>query len=97
MIDFNDDLDEMLSDDDHGVEVIFNRQCFSGISNQEFVSPEPGVDDDERENTVVYVPSNKVIGIKYNDPIKVDKKPLFVLGVQPDGTGMTALVLVDEI
>lgn len=97
MIDFEDDLNEMLSNDDHGVEVVFNHRCFTGISNQEFVAPEPGVDDEERENTVVYVPSAKVKGIKFQDPIQVDKKQLFVLGVQPDGTGMTALVLVDEI
>lgn len=92
-----DDIEEMLDDDDFGLEIKLNGKTFNAIPSQEFTEPEQMAEPDERESTVVYCDSRHVSGASFGDEITVDSVDLYIRAIQPDGTGITILVCSDTM
>lgn len=90
-IDFADDLDEMLSSDDHGVSVTWNAATFDGIFNKEYFTEEGGQVGTASSEPMLYVRSTNVNGIAEEDEITIDGDSYFVEDFEPDGTGVTMI------
>jgi hypothetical protein len=93
-IDFDDDLTEMLSDDDHGETAIHNHRRITGIFNDEFYEQSQGVGIESSE-PAFYLADRIAETIQHRDPIKIRNVDYVVVGKQPDKTGLTRLVLRD--
>lgn len=103
MIDFDDDLDEMLSDDDHAFKVIHENKEFNGIRNSEYFASEGSSVDFDSADLVLYVASKNTENMHRGDLIAVkndsdaggNQTTYEITHLQPDGVGLTALVLND--
>lgn len=95
MIDFDDDLDEILSEDDHAVAVEYNGNYFSAILNQEFVEQSGSRVSVESTNPVLYAPSSIFVDASHGDTLTAGGSDYIIVGIQPDGEGITVLVLDD--
>ena len=100
MLDFDDDLKEMLSSDEHGVTFFLSGIKLEGIINNEFLSQEIGRVGYESTTPMLYASSVEIRNAKHGDAIKITKGKhkgnYKIKGVQPDGTGLSLLVLEND-
>lgn len=92
---FDDDLEEMFEGAGDEVDVRFRGQPFTAFLNNEFVAVGSGTVQAEDSHPVLYAPTSMVSMAKRGDEIIVAGSTYEVVGVQPDGTGVTVLVLND--
>ena len=92
-LDFDEDLKEMLSEDEHGVAYEYRGGTFEGIFNEEFLSQDVGRAGMESTTPVLYARSVDISGIEHEEVIQLKGRTFQVVGNQPDGTGLTMLVL----
>jgi len=92
-LDFDEDLKEMLSEDEHGVSYKYRGQSYEGIFNEEFLSQDVGRAGMESTTPVLYARSVDIVGIEHEEIIELKGRVFSVVGDQPDGTGLTMLVL----
>jgi hypothetical protein len=88
------DLDDVfLDNEEFAVDVIYNSVTFQGIFDDEFIGAV-----DERlavESTApqVQVKTSDVTGALHGETITVGSVDYKIAGIQPDGTGMTIILL----
>lgn len=92
-IDMISDLAECLSSDDHGVICRYKGAEFSGIFNKEYFEQEAGFAGIASSEPVLYVGSDDIKGIVRGATITVDGIDFTVATIEPDGTGLTVLML----
>lgn len=91
MIDFDDDLTEMLSADDFGVSFTHNSDVVEGILSEEYFESEVGRAGVEGWQPVLYVKETVVIG--YDDILTIDGNDYKVINIQPTRTGDKMVML----
>ena len=95
-IDFDADLDEMFDSDDHGVVVTkFDASTFEGIFNNEFYAQDVGSVGFDSNEQALYAATSSVSGVSKGDKLTIESIDYIVASLEPDGTGMTRLVLHD--
>ncbi len=93
---FEDDIEEMFSGAGDEVSVRYKNTDFTGFLNNEFVEVPAGRSASQGSSPILYVPSRYVAHVKFGDAILVDKQTYEIVGHQPDGTGVTVLVINDD-
>jgi len=83
------DLDVFLDTDDFATEATINSATVLGILGNEFVQ----VDFVESSKPAFECKSSDITGIAHGDTVTVGSDSYKVRGIQPDGTGMTKLIL----
>lgn len=88
----------MLSEDDFGVEVTVGASTIKGIFDKEYLAVQGGEADVESDAPTVLVRSSDVTAesIAVSSTLTISSASYVVVSVQPDGTGMTRLVLRDS-
>jgi hypothetical protein len=91
------DIDEVILDNDEfSVDVLYNSTTFQGIFDDGFIdSADDGV---AVESTApqVQVKSTDVAGALHGQTMTIESVVYKIIGVQPDGTGMTLIMLSIE-
>lgn len=96
MIDFDTDLLEMLSEDDHGISFFYRGQTFEGILNREYLAQDIGSAGFESAQTVLYARAVDLDGVEQGDDVEdigIDNKWFEIVEREPDGTGLIMLRL----
>jgi hypothetical protein len=92
-IDFGDDLDEMLSTDDHGVSASYNGSTFEGILNQEYYQQDVGTAGIASSKPVFYTRSSNLVDLEEGEIFSIGDRDYSVAHFEPDGQGLTMVVL----
>lgn len=94
-----DDLDEMFSDDDFAVEAIFTAAALShkltvlGIFDNGYSSLETGNLEVAGQDPNFTVPTSKISDIAQDDTVIINSINYTIIGLEPDGTGVTRIDL----
>ncbi len=94
--DLTNDLDIFFNDDEFAIEIIFKTATIEGIFDNEFAQTAEG--DIGVETTVpqVLVRSSDVSGDDHGETMTIDSVVYKIIGIQPDGTGMTLILLSED-
>lgn len=87
------DLDTFLDTDEFGVEVAYGSGIIKGIFDNVFIADQQGEVDVETLQPQVTVKTSDVSGIAQGDTMTIDSVDYNVIGIQPDGTGLTNILL----
>ena len=89
------DRASFVDSDEHGVSALFNgTDTIDGIFDNEFFDALTDSEVPVESAQLLFTtPSINVTGVKHDDTLLIDSVTYAVKGVQPDGNGMTALVL----
>ena len=94
-IDFAADLDEMMAEDEFSVAAkIGGVSCFV-IYDRPYLSQDAGEMSIQGATPVAYVRDADVGAVAVDDSVTIDGSTFTVRGIEPDGTGVTILVLED--
>ena len=85
------DLDTFFSD--FGVDAVWNNTTFKVIFHNAYEAVTLFGLDIESKNPYVEIKDSNVPGIAQGDAFTVNGTPYKVIGIQPDGTGITILTL----
>jgi hypothetical protein len=91
--DLTNDLDIFLDDDEFAVDVILNSVTIQGIFDNEFIT---ALEDDigiETTSPQAQFKTTDVSSVVHGDIMTIDSVDYNIIGIQPDGTGMTLIVL----
>lgn len=93
-IDFEGDLAEVFSTDDHAVEVTHQGRRFTGILNKEFFAHDVGEVGIDGSEPAFYCQSSLADPIRQGDELTVDGT-LYKVSTdpEPDGAGMSRIAL----
>ena len=91
--DLTNDLDIFLNSDEFAVDITYNAGTIQGIFDDEFSSAVQGEMGIESTVPQVLVKSSDVVGIAHADLMTINTIVYKIIGIQPDGTGMTMLLL----
>lgn len=96
-IDFAADLDEMLSVDNHGITVTRQKDSatFEAILNNEYFRQELGEAGIDTTEQALYAKTNDVDDLVKGDHLTISGTSHVIASIEPDGTGLTRLVLHD--
>ena len=86
---FTEDLTDFIDVDDFAVAAVVDGSAVNGILSNEFVM----VDFVESQKPVFDCPSADIVGVAHGDTVTIGIDTYKVRGIQPDGTGMTRLIL----
>lgn len=87
---FTEDLSVFMDTDDFAVTMTVNASSVNGILSNEYVI----VDFVESKKPVFICSSADVVGVLHGDNVvAADSTAYKVRGIQPDGTGITTLIL----
>ena len=89
---FTEDLTDFLDPDDFAVQAVYLGQNVNGILDREFVM----VLDMEAEHPTFTCRAADVSNAAHGDAITVNSTAYTVVGLQPDGTGITKLILQES-
>lgn len=93
-IDFEADLDEIFSSDDHAVEVIFEGRTFNGIFNREFFVHEVGDVGMDGADPALYCRTSDAHDIQQGHTLTIDgREYTAATDPEPDGVGMSRIAL----
>lgn len=97
-IDFETDLAEMLSTDNHGtvVTVPATSATFNAIYNNEYFRQDVGEVGFDTTEQVIYATDTDVASLVKGDLLAIGGVYHTVATIEPDGTGLTRLVLHDR-
>jgi hypothetical protein len=91
------DLDEtFLDNEEFAVDITYNAGTIQGIFDAEFSSAVEGEMGIESTVPQVQVKTTDVPGIAHNATMTINTIVYNVIGIQPDGTGMTLLLLSED-
>ena len=93
VMDMSADNLDMLNADEFGSVVVFNGNIISGIYDAAYYELIGGDGSVESTTPAVICRSADVTGIKHQDLVNIDGTDYYVVGVKPDGTGMTEIAL----
>jgi hypothetical protein len=90
------DLDTFLNSDEFADDITYNSVTIQGIFDDEFSSAVQGEMGIESTVPQVLVKTSDVVGIAHADLMTINSTVYKVIGIQPDGTGMTMLLLSED-
>lgn len=94
--DLTNDLDIFLDDDEFAVDVILNSVTIQGIFDNEFIS---AVEDEIGVETTIPQGQFKTSDVStavHGDQMTINSIVYNIIGIQPDGTGMTLILLSQD-
>jgi hypothetical protein len=92
-IDFDDDLNEMLDEDDHADIATHDGHRIPGIFNRAFYMQDAGDVGVESSEPVFSTQDCYTDQIQHRDTITISNRDYSVVSKQPDGKGLTRLIL----
>ncbi len=90
------DLDIFLNSDEFGVDVTYNTVTIQGIFDDEFSSAVQGEMGIESTVPQVLLKTADVPNVAHNETMTINSIVYKVIGIQPDGTGMTLILLSED-
>ncbi len=94
--DLTNDLDIFLNSDEFAVDVTYNSATIQGIFDDEFTSAVEGEMGIESSVPQVLVKTSDVPNVAHNETMTINSVVYNVIGIQPDGTGMTLILLSQD-
>lgn len=91
MIDFEDDLTEMLSSDDFAVSFTHNSGVVDGILSEEYFDAQVGRAGVEGWQPVLYIKESVMVG--YDDVLTIEGNQYKVINIEPTRTGVKMVML----
>lgn len=90
------DLDIFLNSDEFAVDVTYLVSTIQGIFDDEFSSAVQGEMGIESTVPQVLVKTSDVQNIAHNEELTINSVVYKVIGIQPDGTGVTLILLSED-
>lgn len=87
------DLANFFDTDEHGTAATYSGSTVNGIFDNEFFEADGGTVGVESAQPLFTCQTDDVSGIAHGDSITISGTAYTVRGVQPDGTGVTQLIL----
>lgn len=94
--DLTNDLDVFLNSDEFAVDVTYNAATIQGIFDAEFSSAVEGEVGIESTVPQVLVKTSDVPNVAHNETMTINSVVYSVIGIQPDGTGVTLILLSED-
>ncbi len=90
------DLDTFLDSDEYAVQITYNSGTIKGIFDNAFVEDQQDDIDVETLQPQVTVKTSDVTGLTQGDTMTINSVVYNVIGIQPDGTGLTNVLLSQD-
>ncbi|GJQ59783.1 MAG: hypothetical protein D8M57_13215 [Candidatus Scalindua sp. AMX11] len=90
------DLDTFLDSDEFAVDITYNSGTIQGIFDNAFLEDQQDDVDIETLQPQVTVKTSDVSGLAHGDTMTIDSVVYNVIGIQPDGTGLTNVLLSQD-
>ena len=87
------DLTTFLNPDEFAVEITYNSTMILGIYDNAFVEDQQNDINVETLQPQVIVKSSDVSSLSHGDTMTINSITYKVIGIQPDGTGLTIILL----
>jgi len=87
------DLTAFLSTSEFAVDVVIGATTYQGILDKDFIAVTAGEASVESVGPAVHMRDVDVSGVAHGTSITVGGTAYTVRGIEPDGTGMTTLIL----
>ena len=94
--DLTNDLDIFLNSDEFAVDVTYQATTIQGIFDDEFSSAVQGEMGIESTVPQVLVKTSDVPNVAHNEAMTINSVVYKIIGIQPDGTGMTLILLSED-
>jgi hypothetical protein len=82
--------------DEFAVEITYNSATIKGIFDNTFTQDDQGAVQVDTKNPQVLVKSSDVTGLAHGDTMTVNSIAYKVRSIQPDGTGVTNVLLTRD-
>ena len=98
---FKDDMltdldDTFLDNEEFAVDITYNALTIQGVFDNEFSSAVEGEMGIESTVPQVFVKSSDVSSAAHGETMAIDSVVYKIIGIQPDGTGMTLILLSED-
>lgn len=95
------DRTTFISSDDFAVEVVYtpsggDAETISGIFDAEYTARNTATGEIETSAPQIQVATRDILSIAHDDTIVKSGTTYNVIGIHPDGTGMTVLILSED-
>ncbi len=90
------DLDILIDTDDFAVDITYNLATIKGIFDNGFIESSDGEVAVESTVPQVIVKSSDVVGAIHDEIMTIDSVDYNIIGIQPDGTGVTVIFLSQD-
>ncbi len=90
------DLDTFLDNEEFAVDITYNSGTIQGIFDNEFIASVEGEVGIESTIPQVLVKSSDVASASHDDTMTIDSVVYNIIGIQPDGTGLTLILLSQD-
>ncbi len=94
--DLEDDLDIFLDDEEFAVDVILNSVTIQGIFDNEFLQALEDNIGVETTHPQGQFKTSDVSSAVHGDTMTINSVVYNIIGIQPDGTGMTLILLSED-
>ena len=94
--DLTTDLDIFLNSNEFAVDVIYLAATIQGVFDAEFSSAVEGEMGIESTVPQVLVKTSDVSGAVHGQAMTINSVVYQIIGIQPDGTGMTSILLSED-
>ena len=91
--DITTDLDTFLNSDEFGVNITYDAGTIKGVFDNEFIESNQDEISVEDFQPQVIVKSSDIPGLSHGDTMTIESVDYNVIGIQPDGTGLTLVIL----
>lgn len=94
--DLTNDLSEFLDSNEFAVNITFGSNTIIGIFDDAFEAVEQDENSVENTQPQVIVRDTDITGLVHGDIFTINSIRYNVIGIQPDGTGLTIVVLSQD-
>ncbi len=94
--DLTTDLDVFINADEFAVDVTYNAATIQGVFDDEFSSAVEGEMGVESTVPQVTVKTSDVSSATHGETMTINSVNYNIIGIQPDGTGMTLILLSED-
>jgi len=90
------DLDTFINADEFAVDITYNAATIQGVFDDEFSSAVQGEMGIESTVPQVQVKTSDVPTVAHGETMTINSTVYNIIGIQPDGTGMTLILLSED-
>jgi hypothetical protein len=92
---FEDDLDDFFDTDEFAIDIVYNGKTLNAIFDDEFAAIEAGYSSIDSSDPQIMLKSSDVEdnNMADGDTISISGESFLIHSKQPDGTGVTTLIL----
>ncbi|MCP4989340.1 MAG: hypothetical protein GY928_25775 [Colwellia sp.] len=94
--DLTTDLDVFINTDEFAVDITYNSTTIQGVFDNEFSSAVEGEMGIESTVPQVMVKTSDVASVVHGEVMIIESVNYNIIGIQPDGTGMTLILLSED-